>query len=258
MSTLLRLGGILLLFGELLFSVGRYASIQRAQIESAQDIIADVSAAPQSSEVWVSLAPNIGIALMALGVLLAAVAVLFMFIRAMRTSETYVSYGGEGRKLTVSSAPTLDARTIWQTGDIVAILNTVLQVEYANVVNWPRWVNRIGDKTAVERLSPMARDSIRHFDTVCALIGRLGGIPLFGFELPKDEADLRKTLLGQLEKEKLLKLGYQKASGLASEEGLRKVLIAQEAAEDEHITILEEVLSEFASPAAEARKSALY
>ncbi len=84
-----------------------------------------------------------------------------------------------------------------------------MQVEYADIVNWPRWVSRIANPDAANKLTNMGRDSMRHFDTTLATIRKLGGTPSWGFgvELDKDESDLRQTLLNQLDKEKLAKMG---------------------------------------------------
>lgn len=128
--------------------------------------------------------------------------------------------------------------------DIVTILNTVLQVEYSNVVNWPRWVSRIKDQVAVEKLRRMATDSMRHFDFTDRLIRQLGGSPHFGFELEEDESDLKATLHKQLDKEKLARMGYQEAAELTENEDLREQLKAQTRAEEFHMQLLQEVLSQ--------------
>ena len=135
------------------------------------------------------------------------------------------------------------------TDDIVTILNTVLQVEYANIVNWPRWSGRVTNPDAAEKLSHMARDSMRHFDTTSALIRRLGGTPSWGFELElqKDETDLKQTLVTQLDKEKLAKMSYQRAAELVSDEGFRKVLMVQASEEEEHMRLLQAALDELTS-----------
>ena len=243
MGILLRAGGILLIIGTLIFSVGSYAWYQRTEVEKSRELFPGVSGASQGSEDWLSIVPNIGLALMALG-LMAVIVVLFMVIRNWLAPKTYLSYGDEGKKLTVSHGSTLDAQAIWQSSDIITILNTVLQVEYSNVVNRLRWANRIGGKATDERISSITRGLMRHFYITCALIRDLGGTPSFGFELPKDETSLRKSLLGQLHKERVAKLGYQRTSELTSDESLREVLLAHKADDEEHIAILEEVLSE--------------
>ena len=84
MGFLLRIGGILLILGGLIYFVGGYVSIRRAQIAS-------VSGGTQSSVGWLSLAPWVGIALMALGIIAGAI-VLFIFIRDMLAPKTYPDY----------------------------------------------------------------------------------------------------------------------------------------------------------------------
>ncbi len=121
----------------------------------------------------------------------------------------------------------------------------MLQVEYEQVVNWPRWVSRITNPEAANKLADMGRDSMRHFDTTFATIRKLGGTPFWGFglEFDKDESDLRQTLLNQLDKEKLAKMGYQRAAELASDEDLRQVLLRQASDEERHISLLEQALT---------------
>ncbi len=121
----------------------------------------------------------------------------------------------------------------------------MLRVEYAQIVNWPRWVSRITNPEAANKLTDMGRDSMRHFDTTFAIIRKLGGTPFWGFglEFDKDESDLRQTLLNQLDKEKLAKMGYQRAAELASDEDLRQVLLKQTSDEERHISLLEQALT---------------
>lgn len=176
MATLLRLGGISLIIGTLVLSVGSYASFRGVQVEKLEELVPGIAGSAQVSAGWVSLAPGVGIALMALG-LLAAVAVLVILMRA--------------------------------------------------------------------KLSNMGRDSMRHFDTTLATIRELGGTPSwgFGFELDKDESDLRQTLLNQIDKEKLAKMGHQRAAELTSEEDLRQRLLKMAADEEDHIRLVEQALA---------------
>ncbi len=104
MGTLLRLGGISLIIRTFVLGVGSYASFRGAQVEKLEELVPGIVGSAKVSAGWVSLAPGVGIALMALG-LLAAVAVLAIFIRDKLARKTYLSYGDKGRKLIVSSRP---------------------------------------------------------------------------------------------------------------------------------------------------------
>ena len=133
--------------------------------------------------------------------------------------------------------------------DIITVLNNALQVEYADIVNWPRWVNRITNPSAVEKLRRLARDSMKHFNTISSIIRQIGGTPSWGFDLDlkEDEPDLEGILTGQLHREKLAKMGYRRAAELTTDDGFRRVFMAQAAEEDEHIALCEEVLAELSS-----------
>ena len=97
MGFLVRLGGISLILGGLLFFTGaialfRYSSILVITGESVG-----------SSPDWVGLASRGGIALMVLGGTTAFTA-LFVFVRSMRASVTYIGYSNEGSRLNLSSS----------------------------------------------------------------------------------------------------------------------------------------------------------
>ncbi len=89
MRILLWIGGILLIFGTVLFSTSAYVSISNALTEAVTGWTAEGYG-------WSQLAPLIGLALMGLGVL-AAVVVLIILLRAVLTAPIYAGYG-EGSK----------------------------------------------------------------------------------------------------------------------------------------------------------------
>lgn len=239
---ILRVGGISLLFGAVLFSIGAYGSFRRSAYTAL------INGSPSDgSPGWIGLVPWVGIALMAVGVI-AVLAVLVILIRALVAPRTYVSYADEGKKLTLSPRPAPGiVQAEQEKQDIVTILNTILQVEYANIVHFPRWASRIRNQAAAEKLRRLGEDSVRHLGAAMALIRQLGGSPSWGFELYRDETDLKRILEGQLEREMLAKWGYQRICELTQEEHLVELCRAGVAEEEEHIRLLQEVLSDLAS-----------
>ena len=113
MGAFLRLAGILLILGGVIYSVGGYAAVRRAQIVGA-------GGRPQGSEGLLSLAPWIGIALMALGIIV-AIAVLVMFIREWRARKAYGSYTDDGGELMGSPGPGQNDEVAEQSDEDIAM-----------------------------------------------------------------------------------------------------------------------------------------
>ncbi len=122
--------------GTLLFGTGSYASIQHASIAAVG------SGAAEGGLSWFELVSWVGIALMALGVVSALVVVL-LFAKTMLTPTSYVSSRKDSRSSVRIQSVQSHAMVKPEVDDIVSILNRILEVEYANVVDCPRWVSRL-------------------------------------------------------------------------------------------------------------------
>lgn len=236
MGTWLRLGSILLTLGTILLSIAAYTSLRRASLAAVSG---------QGSLTGLGLASWASITLMIAGGIVVLVA-LFWFIRNILAAKIYISDKDEGRKLRLShQSEQSSLRKEQSVEDFASILNQILQIKYAALINWPRWVRRIYDQATAEKLSRIAQNSIRHFATTATMIRQLGGSPSreLEFELQRDEKDLGRVLNNQLQKEKLVQELFQKAAELTADDGFRQQLNICQREEDEHIQTIQEALS---------------
>lgn len=90
---------------------------------------------------------------------------------------------------------------------IVELLNKSLQIEYDLLFNYPRVidklvnVDKIHDEQLIKTLEGMGKESLRHFDEVEKLIGKLGGEAIWHIDVVGWSVDVEMMLVQQLEKE---------------------------------------------------------
>ncbi len=92
---------------------------------------------------------------------------------------------------------------------IVSILNRGLAIEYTHIVNYPRFIdqmvniNEVPDNDpCVVVLKQLGEESVRHANTVMALITQLGGEPHLVVEPAERMSDVFGMCQKQMEKEK--------------------------------------------------------
>lgn len=104
---------------------------------------------------------------------------------------------------------------------IINLLNKAMQVEYDMILNYPRIMDQIKniDKSQSEEFinncERLGKDSFRHATIAIKLIEELGGKPEFDTLVIDRMIDIKKALIDQLEKEKLVMAVYQNAKRAA-------------------------------------------
>jgi bacterioferritin (cytochrome b1) len=126
---------------------------------------------------------------------------------------------------------------------LVKRLNQALRVEYSLIIHYPYIVNLLRHEEVKKLATGLGAASIHHADVVATLIGKLGGEPEWSFEPFPEGSDTVKIFRSQLAKERQalqLHKGSAETSPIIS---YRKVLIALATEEEQHIQVVERILS---------------
>ncbi len=130
-------------------------------------------------------------------------------------------------------------------------LNQALQLEYSFIVHYPRLASAIQDEEIRRWALTLGRASISHADTVAIAIKKLGGIPLWSFKPFPEDVDIVKIFKVQLGKEKMALQLHRQSAGMVLDISLRDKLNGLARDEEEHIRIVENILSKLAQRSAD-------
>jgi len=121
----------------------------------------------------------------------------------------------------------LDRITDYGKQGIVRLLNEIMQVEYGNIINYPRYIDQLentnvkASKSSIDGLETLGKDSVRHLGLVVEFIKRLGGQPNWGFNPTERITDIRAMLSQQMQKENASLSLFMQAIKLAEQNQLK-------------------------------------
>jgi rubrerythrin len=136
-----------------------------------------------------------------------------------------------------------DEKTEETTHRLMDLLNRALRLEYSLIVHYPRLANTIKDEETRKLVLQLGSASIRHADVVANTISQLGGEPDWSIELYPEDMDTVKIFQTQLEKEKLALQLHRESADLVPSSSLRGELSALAVEEEQHIKIVNHILS---------------
>ncbi len=136
-----------------------------------------------------------------------------------------------------------DEKTEETSNKLMGLLNQALRLEYSLIVHYPRLANTIKDEEIRKLTLELGSASIRHADVVANTISQLGGEPDWSMELYPEDMDTVKIFQTQLEKEKLALQLHRESADLVPSSSLRGELSALAMEEEQHIKIVNHILS---------------
>jgi bacterioferritin len=122
-------------------------------------------------------------------------------------------------------------------------LNQALRVEYSLIIHYPYIVNLIRDKELKKLATELGAASIHHADVVAAIISKQGGKPEWSFEPFPERTDLKKIFRKQLAKERLALQLHKGSAEMLPPSSHRKSLSTLAREEEEHVEVVERILS---------------
>jgi len=136
-----------------------------------------------------------------------------------------------------------DEKTEETSNKLMGLLNQALHLEYSLIVHYPRLANTIRDEETRKLVLELGSASIRHADVVANTITQLGGEPDWSMELYPDEMDTVEIFQTQLEKEKLALKLHSESADLVPSSSLQVKLSTLAREEEQHIQIVNRILS---------------
>jgi len=106
---------------------------------------------------------------------------------------------------------------------IVDLLNRSLQIEYNLLFNYPRAIyklvneDKIDDEQLIKNIEITGIESLRHFDEVDKLIGKLGGKTIWKINVLGWSTDVKEFLLQLLDEEKWVISWYEEVKKAAEQ-----------------------------------------
>jgi bacterioferritin (cytochrome b1) len=122
-------------------------------------------------------------------------------------------------------------------------LNQALRVEYSLIIHYPYIVNLLRDEEVKKLATGLGAASIHHADVVATLISELGGEPEWSFEPFPEGSDTVKIFRIQRAKERLALQLHKGSAQMSPTSSYRKVLSALAEEEEQHIQVVERILS---------------
>jgi bacterioferritin (cytochrome b1) len=126
-------------------------------------------------------------------------------------------------------------------------LNQALRLEYSLIIHYPYIVNLVGNEEVKKLATGLGAASIHHADVVATLISKLGGEPEWSFEPFPEGTDTVKIFRIQLAKERLALELHKGSAEMLPISSYSKVLNALAEEEEQHIQVVERILSTLAS-----------
>jgi bacterioferritin len=126
---------------------------------------------------------------------------------------------------------------------ILVLLNRALRLEYSLIIHYPLINRSIHDNDLKSMVKTLGVMSIKHADIVADAITSLGGTPDWSFDPAPEEIDLKNIFQIQLAKEKLALQLHSESSKLIPDMALKTQFEALAVQEEEHIKIVESILS---------------
>lgn len=122
-------------------------------------------------------------------------------------------------------------------------LNQALRVEYSLIIHYPYIASLLRHEEVKKLATGLGAASIHHADVVATLISKLGGEPEWSFEPFPEESDTVKIFRIQLAKERLALQLHKGSAEMSPASSYRKVLSALAEEEEQHIQVVERILS---------------
>ena len=126
---------------------------------------------------------------------------------------------------------------------LVDLLNQALRLEYSLIVHYPRLASTIKDEEIRKLVLELGKASIHHADVVANTITQLGAEPDWSMELYPDDMGTVEIFQTQLEKEKLALKLHRENADLVPSSSLQVKLSALAKEEEQHIQIVNRILS---------------
>jgi bacterioferritin (cytochrome b1) len=122
-------------------------------------------------------------------------------------------------------------------------LNQALRVEYSLIIHYPYIANLLRHEEVKKLATGLGAASIHHADVVAILISKLGGEPEWSFEPFPEGTDTVRIFRIQLTKERLALQLHKGSAEMSPILSYRKVLNALAEEEEQHIQVVERILS---------------
>ena len=126
---------------------------------------------------------------------------------------------------------------------LVDLLNQALRIEYTLIIHYPRIANLIRDEETRKLANELGAASIYHADVVSNIITKLGGKPDWSFELFPEGVGIKKIFQNQLARERLALQLHRGSAELMSSSPHSGALSNLAREEEQHIKIVEQILS---------------
>lgn len=126
-------------------------------------------------------------------------------------------------------------------------LNQALRVEYSLIIHYPYIANLIRDRKVKTLATELGGASIHHADVVASIITRMGGKPEWAFDQFPEGTDIQKIFRVQLSKEQAALQLHKGSAEMFRAGEHREALIELATEEEQHIQVVEQILSLLAS-----------
>jgi bacterioferritin (cytochrome b1) len=131
--------------------------------------------------------------------------------------------------------------------ELVKRLNKALRLEYSLIIHYPYIANLIRDRKVKILATELGGASIHHADVVASIITRMGGKPEWAFDQFPEGTDIQKIFRVQLSKEQAALQLHKGSAEMFRAGEHREALIELATEEEQHIQVVERILSLLAS-----------
>ena len=125
---------------------------------------------------------------------------------------------------------------------VVALLNTILDLEYTIVVYYPRLSRMVSDREVRDMVNKLGVASVRHADVVARAITRFKGKPVWALEPFALDDGLSAIFQRQLEKEETARRLHLHIAALMRDDRSRTEFESISREEESHIAIVKDIL----------------
>jgi bacterioferritin len=122
-------------------------------------------------------------------------------------------------------------------------LNKALRLEYSLIIHYPYIANLIRDRKVKTLATELGGASIHHADVVASIITRMGGKPEWAFDQFPEGNDIKKIFRVQLSKEQAALQLHKGSAEMFRAGEHREALIELATEEEQHIQVVEQILS---------------
>ena len=122
-------------------------------------------------------------------------------------------------------------------------LNQALRVEYSLIIHYPYIATLMRDKEIKKLSTELGAASIHHADVVASIVTQMGGRPEWAFDHFPEGTDIQKIFRVQLSKEQAALQLHKGSAEMFPAGAYRDALIGLAIEEEQHIQLVEEILS---------------